>query len=633
MHAFFSFRLKLPNAAKICHPLPTNHKTTESKMKYLSFTLSIASLLASTCDTGAAFVVSPPRLSAQTTSSFLGKKNSAFLPQTTSQVSETSLFMVRKGVEKGLELKKKQEELQKLNDGYVPSKAQRFNKWEELLDPDYTPKVTDKIAIVGAGPAGLHMAFKLNELGFQHVTVLEKDVRIAGKSFTEYIYEKEVPQEFGTCYTIPYKYQELRRIAAATGNVFFEEIPVPERHVYTDYTDKEPITQTEWLISSKKKKFPFRLLPDIASELAVAVDMLRFVRGHNSLFAKPIDDIISATNMDLKTWLIKNGFDDLIPVISLANTVQGYGYIDRVPALYGLWWNSPAEIEGFLATKLRMVKQPASILRNGFVQYWEWIYNSGRVNVKEGFEISKMERSDDGVVIIDKDGNKHDYDFCVITCNLKDALSFLDTRPEEREIFDGLQDRSNLITTLFSCKHSTDPVAISSWTTSLDPQKQARLMTVRNSAKIFFPEDVGTRDRDFLISYQYVEDARPNATEYRQELEDTLLNDLKAAGFKDIEVHEQKVWPYFQRWTQEGLNKGLPVKVMQRQGSLRTWFAGASTLFESVHDCMEYNLALTSTIDKQRSENGGFMSTAPSVPKQEVSMTETVNEEKIAVEK
>jgi hypothetical protein len=149
-----------------------------------------------------------------------------------------------------------------------------------------------------------------------------------------------------------------------------------------------------------------------------------------------------------------------------------------------------------------------------------------------------------------------------------------------------------------------DPVAISSWTSSLDPRNEAHLMTVRNAAKVFNPADVGGREKDFLISYQYVETAQENTVDYQNMLKETLLTDLKISGFQDIEVHEQHVWPYFQHWDLDGLNRRYPLRLMKMQGSRRTWFAGASTLFESVHDCMEYNLTLTSMIDRMRSATG-----------------------------
>ena len=47
-----------------------------------------------------------------------------------------------------------------------------------------SPKcLNDRIGIVGAGPAGIHMAYLLKKKGFNNVVVLEKSKPIGGKSY------------------------------------------------------------------------------------------------------------------------------------------------------------------------------------------------------------------------------------------------------------------------------------------------------------------------------------------------------------------------------------------------------------------------------------------------------------------
>lgn len=211
-------------------------------------------------------------------------------------------------------------------------------------------------------------------------------------------------------------------------------------------------------------------------------------------------------------------------------------------------------------------------------------------------EIEKIVREDEVVKISTSDGCMTTYDFLAVTSNLKDALEFLDVDVEERELLGGLKVQANLTTTLVSVNHTTDPVAISSWTSSLDPKNKMRLMTVRDSYKIFFPQDFGKVDKDYLLCYQYEPESWEGSDEHKRVLEEVLCKDLGEAGYEDVVVEEQHIWPYFQRWDQEGLNDNCPVRLMRRQGMRRTWFAGASTLFESVHDCMEFNKVLVSMI-------------------------------------
>ena len=59
----------------------------------------------------------------------------------------------------------------------------------------------NKIGIVGAGPAGIHMALLLKQKGFKNIEILESSDRIGGKSYT--IMHRGVPHEMGTCYVAP----------------------------------------------------------------------------------------------------------------------------------------------------------------------------------------------------------------------------------------------------------------------------------------------------------------------------------------------------------------------------------------------------------------------------------------------
>ena len=45
------------------------------------------------------------------------------------------------------------------------------------------PKPDDQVCIVGAGPAGIHMAVSLRSKGYKHIKIYEKSYRVGGKSF------------------------------------------------------------------------------------------------------------------------------------------------------------------------------------------------------------------------------------------------------------------------------------------------------------------------------------------------------------------------------------------------------------------------------------------------------------------
>ena len=45
------------------------------------------------------------------------------------------------------------------------------------------PKPEDDVCIIGAGPAGIHMAVRLDELGYKKIRIFENTDRVGGKSY------------------------------------------------------------------------------------------------------------------------------------------------------------------------------------------------------------------------------------------------------------------------------------------------------------------------------------------------------------------------------------------------------------------------------------------------------------------
>ena len=64
----------------------------------------------------------------------------------------------------------------KLLSAKVPTKGKPFPKING-------PKLEDKVCIVGAGPAGIHMAVRLKDHEYKNIVIFEKSGRVGGKSY------------------------------------------------------------------------------------------------------------------------------------------------------------------------------------------------------------------------------------------------------------------------------------------------------------------------------------------------------------------------------------------------------------------------------------------------------------------
>merc|ERR1711964_855629 len=84
----------------------------------------------------------------------------------------------------------------------------------------------------------------------------------------------------------------------------------------------------------------------------------------------------------------------------------------------------------------------------------------------------------------------------------------------------------------------------------------------------------------------------------QNKLEETLSRYIPG-GSEKIDWMGQKYrfpWPYFSRYTADGVRKGLPWDLADAQGDRtkmpHTWYVGGSVVFESVNDIIAYNLRL-----------------------------------------
>ena len=84
-------------------------------------------------------------------------------------------------------------QIDKLLRSAVPPKGKQF--------PNIVgPKSNERVCIVGAGPAGLHMALSLKDKGYQKVRIFEKTGRHGGKSYDTIIDGLYRPQGTVLCH-------------------------------------------------------------------------------------------------------------------------------------------------------------------------------------------------------------------------------------------------------------------------------------------------------------------------------------------------------------------------------------------------------------------------------------------------
>ena len=141
------------------------------------------------------------------------------------------------------------------------------------------PSPEDKVCIVGAGPAGLHMAVELRRRNYNNIVILEKSNRVGGK-----------------CYDVHYK-GRVKALGAflATEEYFDNFIPLAKRYNAGGVVKfiRAPLIQNK-----KRIRLTDYLGSGPLSLLLVYIDALRYIRIHKQLFGSYEGELIPKN----RTW-------------------------------------------------------------------------------------------------------------------------------------------------------------------------------------------------------------------------------------------------------------------------------------------------------------------------------------------
>jgi len=323
---------------------------------------------------------------------------------------------------------------------------------------------------------------------------------------------------------------------------------------------------------------------------------------HYTLPPKPSPEHFKAINKTLKEWVNDNNLNDIYPFLMVAQTAQGYGYIENIPALYGLWWLDTELIHGYEKMALGGPKIP-TILTGGFSSLWRNLYYQEKLDVKFNVQIKSIRRNRDktpNIQITYQENNQmisSDFDWLIIAAPLTNIIPlFTNPQPFESELVSALKPMT-IITHLIDANDKNDysktDEAILTWPNSLVLKNEGHVYTVRNTAKALMDRtniDL-PQGRFSYVTYQLFNRVLTPTEEAQATT--TMIKDLEGYGLSNIKVIEARPRTYFYHFDLEGLSvKHYPWQILDYQGTLNTLFIGASVSFESMNDVVNYNLML-----------------------------------------
>lgn len=459
----------------------------------------------------------------------------------------------------------------------------------------------ERIGIVGAGPAGVHLAHLLHRRGFRAVTVLERGDAIGGKVLS--VAHAGATFELGACY-IPPNYTEYCRLLTETGagkivsppklvrDVFARRDGVLSRHTFDEWI--EAVLARAVAGGKLRAGGNLRRLFEVLG----AVSRLRAERrrllgeGIYPLARLPDRDTLRTLAAPFGEVIERCRLHVLEPFFRIGTTAQGYGVLETMPSYYPLLWNEEGFVRSFVATRLHLTRHPiASTVDTGVQTVFPALAARDGLDVRLGHEVVSIDRLPAQAVTVavrtPTGPQELLFDQLVLACDLQAALPWLTAASDdERYIFSRFV-HSTFVTTLFEAPQWPQAAYAFNVADTLLPSPTFTVSGVRER-RFLTPDAPG--DRAMAVAYQFRQgESGPSVVE---EFDRRFAPEMRQLGFHDLTIIDRRNWTYCPQFPAEGIAEGLPWRIFAGQGRNRTWYAGSSASFESLNDVMHYNTLL-----------------------------------------
>lgn len=461
-----------------------------------------------------------------------------------------------------------------------------------------------RIAIVGAGPAGLATAHYLKKQGYRQVTVFEKLGRVGGLCHS--ITEGYKSFDLGGNYITP-AFRETIKLARSVKARY-----LPARRYIGARVEGERLNYYDLFdFVRQDRDDPKKRV----SLWALARAVVRF--GWLRYKLRPIIDQPTMESIhnhprlcvSFEQWLRENDLLAVRGLFEVPVTTFGYGFLKDVPAPYILKYMHPLT---YLAMVVRGVPGLSRLARwpkrfeYGFQRMWERV--SWELDVKPDVKITRITRDRDPdaahPVCIEFEHEeqvlneqlthpgKLFFDRLILACPLNaDNLRGLglELSAEECGLFEKVETYSYCQTTLHCVDESGDPFVL------------------KQPVVIVFPFTPQTIGKPWAV-VQYWQDESPMIQLYSRVSpsrdEDVVRDEVIEAGVKLLSRMGASLagakdpgearwisymrWPYFGHVGVEAMSKGFFLDLERLQGENRTYYVGGVTNFELVEVILQY---------------------------------------------
>ena len=406
-----------------------------------------------------------------------------------------------------------------------------------------------RIAIIGAGVAGLTAAEALRRRGYTDVVLYEANDRVGGKVKTLMVDDR--PYELGAYITLESDDEVLALIERHDVAV---RSALP-RMVHDLDEGGALIEFEDW----QAKRF------GKLQTAAAAARYLLLCAKHREVFCPG-----GFGDADEELFVAADRFfvtEDLEAVAWLYQPIMaglGYGFYSETPALYAMRFIDPAKLAVLVRTLLDKDSK-VDMVTAGFETLWAAVAEDH--DVRLGHRVTAVRReqgpSGDWTAKVTSNGCDETYDRVITTVSRPEMVHVLDASIEEHAVFSRLRFNA-YVTTVFRAEGLAEGVTAYLGQHST-PETRGRLM-------IYSQPHV---DRDLYLGWQL------GTEEQAAALADMLREDVERVGGRVTGIVHQEFWPdYFPQVDEQALRDGHFKELDALQGQRGTYYAGAMVDYE-----------------------------------------------------
>lgn len=412
-----------------------------------------------------------------------------------------------------------------------------------------------RIAVVGAGPAGLTAAWTLRELGYDRVTVFEREAEVGGKVRSVTVDGQSY--ELGA-YVVTEEYDTVLNLVQRHG---LELREAPPRMVLDITGEHGPRGFGSWLLDER----------GVGESILALLRYLKLTRRYAELYEPGLRRVPPELSTPFATFQHDRMIEPVGLLFQPVFCSLGYGYYEEMPALYPLKFMDRSKVGIVLRSALGVDQDWPKLFTEGFQGLWRAVA-SDLPDVRTSTAVTALRRvRGDGPtrVEVTANGVTEVFDHVIFAASPDVARWLLDCTAEEEALLSQVRHLT-YTATLFRAE-DLDPLdGITGYVA------QHQTPATRGRTLLVSSPHAGSK---VYLAYQLAGDDQDG-----QLLQAWLREDVVALGGRVTEVLEHARWRYFPHVGPDAVAEGWHARMDDLQAADGLSWVGGALNFETVED-------------------------------------------------